>query len=348
MPKKPKTPPKQRIALGSPAFDKIMVESGGAQIFYPTQPFKYGYKVYWFDSKPPNFGRRLPLSDNEISLIKRFMDGEWDLQRFEKEDLQRLKARLVQKCNVQSPNELTWDDILFHIREYLSNPKKPSGGPDLTEERQVKITYDDIRKELANWTTFVQILKKDISSGQIRNYGNVLNALKRLGRIIWSREIEDVLLKQNDKIILRRHRHLINSIEKLQDIVSDSISKPDSYIKVTNRLDDLIDHSNKLSDLLAEERQKIPASGGKTGDIQNDKALTKEALALAMLVEHPDWPDTKIAKAVGVSRTTLYDWSNFKKAKETLKQGKNHLPKGSKDGKTGKMEAWETDTLADT
>lgn len=115
----PKTPLKQQIALGSPTFDKIMVERGGAQIVYPTQPFKHGYKVYWLDSKPPDFSRRLSLSDNEISLIKKFMDGKWELQRFEREDLQRLKARLVQRCNVQNPNDLTWDDILAHIREQV-------------------------------------------------------------------------------------------------------------------------------------------------------------------------------------------------------------------------------------
>lgn len=79
----------------------------------------------------------------------------------------------------------------------------------------------------------------------------------------------------------------------------------------------------------------------KTGETKNENVLTGEAKALAMLVEHPDWPDTKIAKAVGVNRTTLYDWPNFKKAKEALKQGQNDLAKGSKNGETGNMEAWD-------
>ena len=90
------------------------------------------------------------------------------------------------------------------------------------------------------------------------------------------------------------------------------------------------------------------SSGDKAGDTQRTNGLTGEALALAMLVEHPDWPDTKIAKAVGVYRTTLYDWPNFKKAKEALKQDKKELPRGSKNGETGDMEAWEADTSADT
>nr|MBC8273541.1 helix-turn-helix domain-containing protein [Chloroflexota bacterium] len=68
--------------------------------------------------------------------------------------------------------------------------------------------------------------------------------------------------------------------------------------------------------------------------------ITGEALALAMLVEHPGWSDTRIAKAVGVNRTTLYDWPNFKKAKEALKQGKKKFPRGSKNAETGDIEAW--------
>jgi len=85
-------------------------------------------------------------------------------------------------------------------------------------------------------------------------------------------------------------------------------------------------------------------SGEKAGDTQRADGLTGEALALAMLVKHPEWSDTKIAKAVGVYRTTLYDWPNFKKAKEVLKEGKKELPRGSKNGDTGDVEAWEADT----
>jgi hypothetical protein len=86
------------------------------------------------------------------------------------------------------------------------------------------------------------------------------------------------------------------------------------------------------------------SKGNKELDIQKGNGPTGEALALAMLVDHPDWSDTKIAKAIGVNRTTLYDWQNFKKAKEALKQGKNEFPKGSKNGKTGNMQAWEANT----
>jgi hypothetical protein len=134
---------------------------------------------------------------------------------------------------------------------------------------------NDIRKELASWTDFTQKWKKDISSGQIRNYVNVLNALKWLGKII--RSLEDVLNKKDNEIVRRKSDEIKNSIEKLQDIVSDSISKPDSYIKVTNRLDDLIDNSNKLSELLAEEQrtgEQKKGTGTNKGQKDNAKLFT--------------------------------------------------------------------------
>jgi len=88
------------------------------------------------------------------------------------------------------------------------------------------------------------------------------------------------------------------------------------------------------------EPKNAGGTSSKVGDTKIENTLTGEALALAMLVKHPDWSDRKIAKAVSVNRTTLYDWPKFKKAKEALKQGKNNLPKGSKNSETGDIEAW--------
>ena len=54
--------------------------------------------------------------------------------------------------------------------------------------------------------------------------------------------------------------------------------------------------------------------------------LSAEARALAMLSMHPGWTDTKIAREVGVARTTLYDWPRYKNARALLKAGKNDRP----------------------
>ena len=111
------------------------------------------------------------------------------------------------------------------------------------------------------------------------------------------------------------------------------------YVRNLRDFRDMVE--NAIDEL---QRKQQTETKKKDGGVQKEDKPTGEALALAMLVEHPDWPDTKIAKAVGVNRTTLYDWPNFKKAKEALKQGKKEFPKGSKNGETGNVEAWEADT----
>lgn len=127
------------------------------------------------------------------------------------------------------------------------------------------MTYDDIRKDLALWTDFLLPLKKDISSGQIRNYPNVLNALIRLGKII--RSLKKILDKQDNKAIRGSYDDIKNSIKEISDIVSDSIGKPasSSWIKVTGRLESFIAELNDLSELLAETSQSQPKSEEKDG-----------------------------------------------------------------------------------
>ena len=67
-----------------------------------------------------------------------------------------------------------------------------------------------------------------------------------------------------------------------------------------------------------------------------------EAMALAVLTDHPDWPDVKIAKAAGCHRTTLYTFQKFRKARELLREGKCNLPRGSKFPDRG-IEAWDNE-----
>ena len=76
-------------------------------------------------------------------------------------------------------------------------------------------------------------------------------------------------------------------------------------------------------------------------DNKNIPHVNKEALALATLAEHPEWPDTKIAETVGCSRTSLYRWHKYIKCREILEQNKGCLPSGSK-GEDGTIEAWNT------
>jgi hypothetical protein len=66
--------------------------------------------------------------------------------------------------------------------------------------------------------------------------------------------------------------------------------------------------------------------------------LSAKARVLAVWTEHPEWSDTKIAKAAGISRTTLYDYPEFKNLRATQKEGKKRIRRGSKT-KDGTIEA---------
>lgn len=78
-------------------------------------------------------------------------------------------------------------------------------------------------------------------------------------------------------------------------------------------------------------------------------AMSGEAKVLAVLVDHPDWTDTKIAGAAGVHRTTLYTYDRFVKAREQLKAGRP-TPNDRHRHKTeiAKLRKRQPDTLPDT
>jgi len=79
-------------------------------------------------------------------------------------------------------------------------------------------------------------------------------------------------------------------------------------------------------------------------------STSKQARALALLLEHRDWTDKQIAEAVPCNRTTLYKWREYVAAREALKQGRQEMPRGYRDPKTGRIEAIEPegDTFGDT
>lgn len=69
--------------------------------------------------------------------------------------------------------------------------------------------------------------------------------------------------------------------------------------------------------------------------------LSKEALVIATLQDHPDWTDTRIAKEAGCNPKSVYRMKSFVRAKELLKRGRLlSIPRGSKS-KDGAMEAWD-------
>src|SRR5262245_33198196 len=79
-------------------------------------------------------------------------------------------------------------------------------------------------------------------------------------------------------------------------------------------------------------------------NVQPDESwgLTKEEQALGLLIAHPEWTNTQLAKALCISRTTLYGWTKFQLARAWLKGLKERLPRGSKTN-DGRLEAYVRD-----
>lgn len=57
-------------------------------------------------------------------------------------------------------------------------------------------------------------------------------------------------------------------------------------------------------------------------DAEPEDVLTGEGKAVAILMEHPEWSDKRIAAEVPCARQTLYTWSKFQAARQAMKSGR--------------------------
>ena len=95
----------------------------GVRAVYPNQPFKYGYKRFYLNKKhliKNPIGVRAPLTDEKLKMVAEFV-GLAGLEQCNSDTkyLRILKSLLVQRCNVQNPDELDWYDILAHIEVFI-------------------------------------------------------------------------------------------------------------------------------------------------------------------------------------------------------------------------------------
>jgi len=134
--------------------------------------------------------------------------------------------------------------------------------------------------------------------------------------------------------------YIISGLENIGAITNNTLENMHEHEANIQWLDETERELKASVEIIEEKIENYHKTKKKAESTQNGYQLTGEAKALALLVEHPDWTDTDIAKAIGVNRTTLYKWGKFKKAKEALKQGKNKYPRGSKNGESGEIEAW--------
>jgi hypothetical protein len=139
----------------------------------------------------------------------------------------------------------------------------------------------------------------------------------------------------------RRNYAFLNVVQKWLPTVAPD-HRPDKHDAAHRYADDLRALAGAIGKLTPQ------SSGDGTGATEPaDGDLGTEERALALLVKNPGWNQTRMAKAVGVNRTTLYKFGKYQAAREALKTGKADIPHGSKD-KDGNLEAWEGDTFGDT
>lgn len=93
-------------------------------------------------------------------------------------------------------------------------------------------------------------------------------------------------------------------------------------------------HGLIVASRAANEPVAVESDGSSDGSPPAADTLSKEALAVATLMENPDWPKERIAEHVGVTRSQLYKMPRFKAA---LKALKGDVPRGGREG--GRIEA---------
>jgi hypothetical protein len=109
---------------------------------------------------------------------------------------------------------------------------------------------------------------------------------------------------------------------------------------------------DKVEELRTSLIDQQPRPTESISPLSDSDGLKKRDIAMALKSRHPEWSDTKLAREAGVSRTSLYRWPEFSKAKEILEDGRKRLPRGSKQNKS--VEAWDEsedcdgDSLGDT
>jgi len=98
----------------------------------------------------------------------------------------------------------------------------------------------------------------------------------------------------------------------------------------------------KLPPAVPDVQEPDTSSGQKAQQTPERMTLLKKShIAVTLRANHPDWTDKTIAETVGVNRTTLYRWPEFRMANALAKGGKARFPYGRKDKDTREVEASE-------
>ena len=164
--------------------EKKFMDLGGHAV-YPNHPFKYGYKRIYPNKKhliKNPIGVRAPLTNEQLKMVADFV-GLAGLEQCNTDTryLRILKSLLVQRCNVQNPDEIVWDDILVHIEVFLCKTEqktklgeggKTGDAEDATMRESEKWPNDLITLTVAQskYHVITLTLRRAIADGRLRSY----------------------------------------------------------------------------------------------------------------------------------------------------------------------------------
>lgn len=201
--------------------EQKLIACGGRAV-YPSKPFKYGYKKIYTSTAQPQkhpIGIRSPLNGKELNSISAFTGTQSiKLCKTDQDFLRLLKSLLTQKCNVQNPDDLTWKEVLSHIRIYSNNLGQITSGistpspsiekayqsydhaisknPKLADETDKK-AYDWLKQHgIPDYTLpAFETWKRYVRAGR-KHYGTSKNAPRRGRKPKTAIDVSDPAVKQ--------------------------------------------------------------------------------------------------------------------------------------------------------
>ena len=118
---------------------------------------------------------------------------------------------------------------------------------------------------------------------------------------------------------------LLSALEDVIESIGDRLDLPRGVVRALRRGDDWL--WDRLRQQISSGQLKEAWLAGAT----EGGGSPKESRAMALLIEHPEWSNTKIAKEAGCSRPSLYRMSRFMAARQTQRAGRSAAaPRGSK------------------
>lgn len=213
-----------------------------------------------------------------------------------------------------------------------------------------------VSQELQDWTETGKDGRLIINAGHQYNLEQLIHRLLAAGYLEYQKtqdkRMKDILrLIVDDALGYEFNRWLFTKSQLLPQKAD--IKIPITYLcenphaikhlqKALNMVVKLESEKIILIEPAVKELKKAGAEPAGTDETQDEKQSPKlETKAIAVLMEHPDWTNKKIAKVIGCHEKSLSRFERFRASRALLKkQGKDSIYRGYKD-KEGNIDAYE-------